>query len=78
MYLLTITKGERTEEFLFKNEVNDDNIALIIEQYFLKSQKDYADFYSDRYEYMKDVNYNIEYSVFPNLWVFYTKVEVWR
>ena len=23
---------------------------------------------------MKDVNYNIEYSVFPNLWVFYTKV----
>ena len=74
MYLLTITKGERTEEYVFKMEVNNDNIVLIIEQYFLKSQKDYADFYSDMLEFMKDVYYNIEYSQFPNLWVFYTKV----
>ena len=74
MYLLTITKGERTEEYLFKMEVCDENIVLIIEQYFLSSQKDYADFYSDRLEYMQDVYYNIEYSEFPNLWVFYTKV----
>lgn len=73
MYLLIITKGERTEEYLFKMEVCDENIVLIIEQYFLSSQKDYADFYSDRLEYMKDVYYNIEYSEFPNLWVFYTK-----
>lgn len=73
MYLLTITKGERTEEYLFKMEVCDENIVLIIEQYFLSSQKDYADFYSDRLEYMKDLYYNIEYSQFPNLWVFYTK-----
>lgn len=74
MYLLTITKGERTEEYLFKKEVCDENIVLIIEQYFLSSQKDYADFYSDRLEYMKDLYYNIEYSEFPNLWIFYTKV----
>lgn len=74
MYLSTITKGERTKEFLFKNEVNSENIVDIVEQHFLKSQKDYADFHSDRCEYMKDVNYNIEYSVFPKLWVFYTKV----
>lgn len=73
MYLLTITKGERTEEYLFKMEVNNDNIVLIIEQYFLKSQKDYADFYLDMLEFMKDIYYNIEYSQFPNLWVFYTK-----
>lgn len=74
MYLLTITKGERTEEYLFKMEVCDENIVLIIEQYFLSSQKDYADFYSDILEYMKDLYYNIEYSEFPNLWIFYTKV----
>lgn len=74
MYLLIITKGDRTEEYLFKMEVCDENIVLIIEQYFLSSQKDYADFYSDRLEYMKDVYYNIEYSEFPNLWIFYTKV----
>ncbi len=73
MYLLTITKGERTEEYVFKMEVNNDNIVLIIEQYFLKSQKDYADFYLDMLEFMKDIYYNIEYSQFPNLWVFYTK-----
>ena len=74
MYLLTITKGERTEEYVFKMEVNNDNIVLIIEQYFLKSQKDYADFYSDMLEFMKDVTYDIEYLEFPNLYVFYTKV----
>ena len=74
MYLLKITKGERTEEYVFKMEVNNDNIVLIIEQYFLKSQKDYADFYLDNDEFMKDVTYNIEYSQFPNLWIFYTKV----
>ena len=74
MYLLTITKGERTEEYVFKMEVNNDNIVSIIEQYFLKSQKDYADFYFDIAEYMKDVYYTIEYSQFPNLWIFYTNV----
>lgn len=74
MYLLTITKGERTEEYVFKMEVTDNNIVLIIEQYFLKSQKDYSDFYSDMLEFMKDVHYTIEYSQFPNIWIFYTKV----
>ena len=74
MYLLTVTKGERTEEYVFKMEVNNDNIVLIIEQYFLKSQKDYADFYLDRLDFMKDVYYNIDYSEFPNLWILYTNV----
>ena len=74
MYLLTITKGDRTEEYVFKMEVNNDNIVLIIEQYFLKSQKDYADFYLDMLEFMKDVTYDIEYLEYPNLYGFYTKV----
>ena len=77
MYLLKITKGERTEEYLFKMEVNNDNIVLIIEQYFLKSQKEYADFYSDMLEFMKDVTYNIECIKYPKIWLFYTGITGW-
>ena len=73
MYLLTITKCERTEELLLKEEVNADNIVDIIEETFLSSQKDYADFYLDKDEFMKDVTYCIEYLEYPNLWMFYTK-----
>lgn len=74
MYIVTITKEERTKELLLKEEVTSDNIVDIVEQYFLSSQKDYADFYTDRLEYMKDVYYNINYSQFPNLWILYTNV----
>lgn len=74
MYLLTITRDERTEEHLFNIEVNDNNIMDIVEQYFLKSQTDYSDFYSDRLEFMKDVDYNIEYLKYPRIFILYTKV----
>ena len=74
MYIVTITKEERTKELLLKEEVTSDNIVDIVEQYFLSSQKDYGDFYSDRLDFMKDVYYNIDYSEFPNLWILYTNV----
>lgn len=74
MYIVTITKEERTKELLLKEEVTSDNIVDIVEQYFLNSQKDYGDFYSDRLDFMKDVYYNIDYSQFPNLWILYTTV----
>lgn len=74
MYLLTITKGSRTKEYLIEVEPDEGYTQNLIEQYFLQTQKDYADFYLDRLEYMKDVYFKIEYSQFPNLWVFYTKV----
>lgn len=71
MYIVTITKGQRTKELLLE-EVTSDNIVDIVAQHFLSSQKDYADFYSDRLDFMKDVYYNINYSQFPNLWILYT------
>ena len=74
MYLLTITKGERTEEILLEKEISPGRMDEIVEQYFLKSQKDYSDFYSDRIEYMKDVDYNIEYLKYPRIFILYTKV----
>lgn len=77
MYIVTITKEERTKELLLKEEVTSDNIVDIVEQYFLSSQKDYGDFYSDRLDFMKDVYYNIDYSEFPNLWILYTNVRGW-
>lgn len=74
MYIVTITKEERTKELLLESEVTSDNIVDIVEHHFLNSQKDYGDFYSDRLDFMKDVYYNIDYSQFPNLWILYTNV----
>ncbi len=77
MFIVTITKGQRTKELILEEEVNSDNIVNIIERYFLTYQNDYAEFYSDRLDFMKDVYYNIEYSQFPNLWILYTNVRGW-
>lgn len=77
MYLISLTKGDRSIEVLLEREVTIDNIVDIVEQYFLQTQKDYADFYTDRLEYMKAVYFEIEYSQFPNLWLFYTKARGW-
>jgi hypothetical protein len=74
MYLLTITKGDRTEEYLI--EVNPDEyyIQNIIEYDFIQTVKEAGDFYSDRLEYMKDLKYEIEYLKYPRIWILYTKV----
>ena len=61
MYLLTITKGSRTKEYLIEVNPDEDYIRNIIECDFIQTVKEAADFHSDRCEYMKDVNYNIEY-----------------
>lgn len=74
MYLISLTKGDGSIEVLLEREVTIDNIVDIVEQYFLKSQKDYSDFYSDRLEYMKDLKYEIEYLKYPRIWILYTKV----
>lgn len=80
MYLISLTKGERTEELLLDEaieEVSDAKITDIVERYFLKSQKEYGDFYSDIDEFMRDVTYSIEYLEYPNLYVLYTNVRGW-
>ena len=72
MYLLTITKGSRTKEYLIEVKPDEDYIQNIIEYDFIQTVKEAGEYYSDRLEYMKDLYYNIEYSQFPNLWLFYT------
>ena len=77
MYLLTITKGDRTEEYLIEVNPDEDYIQNIIEYEFIQTVKEAGEYYTDRCEYMKDVYYNIEYSQFPNLWIFYTGLTGW-
>lgn len=77
MYLLTITKGERTKEYLVDTEPDENYIQNIIGCEFIQTVKEAGDYYTDREEYMKDVYYNIEYSQFPNLWVLYTGETGW-
>ena len=77
MYLISLTKGDRSIEVLLEREVTIDNIVDIVEQYFLQTQKDYADFYSDRLEFMKEVINNIEYLRYPRIYVLYTGVTGW-
>lgn len=74
MYLLTITKCDRTEEYLVEVEPDENYIRNIIEYEFIQTVKEARDYYTDREEYMEDVYISVEYSQFPNLWVFYTKV----
>ena len=44
MYLISLTKDDRSIEVLLEREVTIDNIVDIVEQYFLQTQKDYAGF----------------------------------
>lgn len=77
MYLISLTKDDRSIEVLLEREVTIDNIVVIVEQYFLQTQKDYADFYFDRLGFMKEVTYNIEYLRYPRIYVLYTGVTGW-
>lgn len=74
MYIVIITKCERTKEYLIEVKPDENYIQNIIECDFIQTVKEAGDYYTDREEYMRDVHYSVEYYEFPKLWLLYTKV----
>ena len=73
MCIVNITKNDCTEEFVLKDEPNIYDIEDLVEAHFV-SIKDAAEFYTNREQYMTDIEYSIEFLEYPRIWEFQTSV----
>ena len=71
MCIVNITKNDCTEEFVLKDEPNIYDIEDLVEAHFV-SIKDAAEFYTNREQYMTDIEYSIEFLEYPRIWEFQT------
>lgn len=73
MFIVNITKNNKTEEFVLKDEPNNYIIEDLVEIHFV-TMKDAAEFYTNREQYMADIEYSIEILKYPKIWEFQTSV----
>lgn len=71
MYIVNLTKYNITEEFVLKDEPNIYDIEDLVEAHFV-SMKDAAEFYTNREQYMSNIECNIEILKYPRIWFLVT------
>ncbi len=74
MYIVTISKQDKTIELVIDYKITEDNISKLIEENFLPSSSlaDISSFYMEFEKYIQDVDIKIEEHGYPRIWEFQT------
>ena len=76
MYIVNITKYNTKNEFVLEDEPNNYIIEDLVEAHFV-SMKDAAEFYTNRENYIADVEIVFEEHGYPRIWEFQTGETGW-
>lgn len=76
MYILNIIKNNFQEEFVLKDEPDTNTIEELVQEHFV-TLKDAEEFYTNREQYMKEIQYSIQEHGYPTIWEFQTNQTGW-